>query len=83
MTEPLLIRPAEAAELLGVSRSKLYQLAQAGEVQGVVRLGGSVRLHRPTLEAWLADQAAMNGAAPPTNGTAQERRHDRRHPTAA
>jgi excisionase family DNA binding protein len=81
MIEAVLLRPAEAAELLSMSRSRLYGMAQAGELPGVVRLGGSVRIHRPTLEAWLAEQAGMKGAAPRPNGTAQERRRDRRHPT--
>jgi excisionase family DNA binding protein len=57
MIETLMLRPAEAAVLCGVSRSNLYQMAQAGELVGVVRLGGSVRIHRPTLEAWLAEIA--------------------------
>ncbi|MGH2462708.1 MAG: helix-turn-helix transcriptional regulator [Candidatus Limnocylindria bacterium] len=54
---PLLLRPAEAAELLGVSRSQIYSLVQAGELPGVVRLGGSIRLHWPTVERWLAEEA--------------------------
>lgn len=53
----ILLRPAEAAELLGMSRSKVYELARSGELPGVVRFGGSVRVHRPTLEAALAEQA--------------------------
>jgi len=61
MSDALLLRPSEAAELLGVSRSKVYELAQAGDLAGALRLGGSVRIHRPTLEAWLAEQAAGVG----------------------
>jgi excisionase family DNA binding protein len=81
MIEALLLRPAEAAELCGVSRSKLYEMAQTGELAGVVRLGGSVRIHRPTLEAWLAEQAK---GAPLHNGTPSEAdRHDRSTPTPA
>src|SRR5439155_2427456 len=64
VSEPLLIRPSEAAELLSCSRSRVYQMAQAGELVGVVRLGGSVRIHRPTLETWLEEQAGMRRAAP-------------------
>lgn len=66
--EPVLLRPAEAAAMLGVSRSKLYQMAASGEVAGVIRLGGSIRIHAPTLSAWLAEQAdrprAVGSAAP-------------------
>lgn len=70
MSDALLIRPADAAALLSCSRSRIYELAQRGELPGVVRLGGSVRIHRPTLEAWLADQAASttDGAAPDRRG---------------
>lgn len=61
MTDALLLRPAEAAELLQVSRSKLYQLAQAGEIP-VVRLAGSVRIPRLQLVEWIAAQARNAGA---------------------
>ena len=65
MSESLLLRPNEAADLLSLSRSRLYQMAQAGALPGVVHLGGSVRIHRPTLERWLTEQAAetKRGAA--------------------
>lgn len=43
MTEPLLVRPSEAATLLGIGRSKLYELLAAGELP-VVRIGRSVRI---------------------------------------
>jgi excisionase family DNA binding protein len=33
--ERLLLRPAEAAEILGVSRSKLYELVAAGKLPSV------------------------------------------------
>jgi excisionase family DNA binding protein len=33
--ERLLLRPAEAAEMLGVSRSKLYELVAAGKLPSV------------------------------------------------
>lgn len=46
--ERLLLRVPEAAEALGVSRSHMYELIQAGRVP-VVRLGASVRVPR----AWL------------------------------
>ena len=41
--EPLLYRPAEAAELLRVSPSKLYELMNSGEIPWM-RLGGVRRL---------------------------------------
>jgi excisionase family DNA binding protein len=58
MSEQLL-RPSDAAKLIAVSRSKLYALAQSGELPGVVRLpGGSVRILQSVLEAWLVEQAS-------------------------
>jgi excisionase family DNA binding protein len=49
---PLLLRVPEAARLLSVSRSTLYQLVAAGEVP-VVRVGRSVRVVRRELERWV------------------------------
>ena len=72
MSDRLLLRPAEAAALLAMSRSKVYQLAQSGELAGVVRMGGSVRIHRPTLEAWLDEQAGMRRAPTSSKVSAQE-----------
>ena len=83
MSDRLLLRPAEAAALLAMSRSKVYALAQSGELVGVVRVGGSVRIHRPTLEAWLDEQAGMRRAAPPAAGTAQEVRRASANTTSA
>jgi len=46
---PLLLSVTRAAEVLGVSRSTLYQLVAAGRVP-VVRLGRAVRVPRRELE---------------------------------
>jgi excisionase family DNA binding protein len=35
MTDPLLLTPTEAARALGIGRSKLYQLLQAGALESV------------------------------------------------
>ena len=48
-TGPLLLSVAQAAELLGVSRSTPYQLVAAGRVP-VVRLGRTVRVPRREVE---------------------------------
>lgn len=55
---PLLLRPRQVAELLNLSRSKVYEMGQRGELPGWMKLSGSIRVHRPTLEAWLAEEAA-------------------------
>ena len=43
MTTRLLLRPEEAAEVLGIGRSKLYELLAAGRIESV-RIGSSRRV---------------------------------------
>lgn len=52
MSERLLITIREAAELLGLSESTVYRLAREDKIP-VVRIGGSVRVNRRHLEAWI------------------------------
>ena len=47
--EKLLLKPTEAADALGVSRSTIYELVAAGTVPSV-RLGRSVRV--PVASLW-------------------------------
>ncbi|HZU60732.1 MAG TPA: helix-turn-helix domain-containing protein [Solirubrobacteraceae bacterium] len=47
-----LLRVEEAARLLRIGRSKLYQLLARGELP-VVRIGRSVRIPRRALEEWI------------------------------
>jgi excisionase family DNA binding protein len=42
--EPLLLRPIEVAQLLGIGRSRAYELIAAGDIPGVMRVGRSVRV---------------------------------------
>jgi excisionase family DNA binding protein len=51
-TTPMLLRIGEAAQLLGVGRSTIYQLITAGTIP-VVRIGRSVRVSRAVLDAWV------------------------------
>ena len=62
MTAPVLLRDREVAQMLNVSKSKAYLLMVSGEVPGVMRLGRCLRVHRPTLEKWLAERANIGGA---------------------
>ena len=50
--EPLLLRPIEAAKLLGIGRSKAYEMIAAGELPSV-RLGQSIRVPLAALKAWI------------------------------
>lgn len=51
----LLLRPAEAAEAIGVGRSKLYELVASGELPSI-RVGASVRIPVDALRAWIDGQ---------------------------
>ena len=65
--QPLLIRVEEAATLLGVGRSTIYEKIAADELPGVVRIGRSVRVSREALESWVREQAAR-----PSSGSSHD-----------
>ena len=61
-----LLRPAEVVDLLGVSRSWLYDAAKTGRIP-CVRLGGAdgpVRFRARELEAWIERSRVSPGATP-------------------
>lgn len=41
----------EAAELLNLAPKTIYALASAGDLPGAAKIGGALRIHRPTLIA--------------------------------
>lgn len=51
----LLLRPTEAAEAIGICRSKIYELLASRELPSI-RIGGSVRVPVDALRAWIARQ---------------------------
>lgn len=53
--EPMVLRPAQVGEVLGVSRSKAYELISAGVIPSI-RIGGSVRVPLDSLKAWIEAQ---------------------------
>lgn len=55
MTDRLLLRPCEAGEAIGVSRSKAYELIAAGKIPSV-KVGGCVRVPVDALKAWINGQ---------------------------
>ena len=50
--DKLLLRPIEAAEATGLSRSKVYELLASGELPSI-RVGGSIRVPVDALRAWI------------------------------
>lgn len=55
--ERLLLRPTEAAELLGVGRTTMYALLATGEIPSV-RVGKSIRVPAGALERWVSVRTA-------------------------
>jgi len=53
----LLLRAREVAHLLGLGRSKVYEMMQTGELP-TIRIGTAVRVPRSGLESWLTAQKA-------------------------
>jgi excisionase family DNA binding protein len=51
----LLLRPIEAAEAIGIGRSKVYELLASGELPAI-HIGGSVRVPVDALREWISRQ---------------------------
>jgi len=63
--EKLLYSSAEAATLLGISRSAFYSLLSSGRIGPVgIRFGRSVRWSLDELRAWLSAKDAVTGLLP-------------------
>lgn len=58
-----MLKVPEAGALMGIGKSKAYQMAQRGEMPGLVRMGGSLRVHKKVLEDWIDKAAARPPAA--------------------
>lgn len=54
-TTRLLLRPEEAAEVLGISRSRFYVLLAQKQIRSI-KLGRSRRIPLVELERWIAQQ---------------------------
>lgn len=61
-TEPLLVRVEEAARLLSLSRSTIYEMLDAGELPSV-RRGAARRIPIAALRAWVARQTMPSSAS--------------------
>lgn len=58
---PLLLTAEQAARALNVSRSRIYEWIQSGELPSVT-LGRSRRVSRRALEAFVAEREAASAA---------------------
>ena len=54
-TEAILVRVPEAGRLLSISRTSVYNLIEARELE-VVHLGRAVRITMESIRAWVAKQ---------------------------
>jgi excisionase family DNA binding protein len=53
--QPLLLRVPEAAQLLGISRSKTYEMIAAGELPAI-KVRDSLRIPLADLQQWIEAQ---------------------------
>ena len=53
--ERVLLRPNEAGDAIGISRSKAYELIAKGQIPSL-KVGGCVRVSVDALRAWIAKQ---------------------------
>ena len=53
--EKLLLKPMEAAEILGIGRSRMYEMLAQGELPSI-RIGRSVRIPVDALQLWIREQ---------------------------
>jgi len=61
MTEPILLTPTEAARALGIGRSKLYELLQAGVLESV-HIGACRRIPAEAINDLVAKLRDANNA---------------------
>lgn len=67
LSDHLLLRPAQVATVLGLSRSVIYDLMRTGELP-VIHVGRAACIPRHAVEAWVAERA----------DAVEDRRHRRR-----
>lgn len=51
----LFLSVADICSLLGISRATLIRMDKTNSIPGRVKLGGSVRYHRETIDVWLTE----------------------------
>ena len=65
--EKLLLKPSEAAQLLGIGRSLVYELIARKEIPSL-RLGRCIRIPSESLQQWLKDQECKSSKAKRQDG---------------
>ncbi len=62
MSEKIALSVPEAAAMIGVSKTKLYEIMRQDDCDFVLQLGGRRLVSRSRLEAWIDRQAEGNKA---------------------
>lgn len=60
--EPLMVKPLEAARLIGVGKNVMYQLLASGDVSSI-KLGHSRLVPVSSLRAWIARELEAQGGS--------------------
>jgi excisionase family DNA binding protein len=53
--KPLLLKPSQVAQLVGLGRSRTYELIRSGRLPSI-KIGKSVRVPLHMLEEWVIEQ---------------------------
>jgi excisionase family DNA binding protein len=56
----MLLRAEEAATLLGIGRTKVFEMLAAGDLPAI-RIGRCVRISRDQLDRWIYEQLERSG----------------------
>ena len=59
-TSSMLLSIREMCSLLKISRATLVRMDKSGKLPGRIKLGGSVRFHRETVETWLQSRISSH-----------------------
>lgn len=59
MIEPLLVKVSQAAKMLSLSQSYIYEMMASGQISSV-KIGGSRRIAVATIKQWIADHTVEN-----------------------
>jgi excisionase family DNA binding protein len=61
LSQRLLLRPEEAAAILGLGRSTIYELLRTGELTAA-HIGRTTRIPARDLQSWIEQHRSANGA---------------------
>jgi excisionase family DNA binding protein len=64
--QPMLLSVTQVAKLIGFSRTKTYEMVQAGKIPSII-VEGRTRITRKALDAWIEQQPRLMARASPRN----------------